>query len=138
MSKKTDNLEIVKKTRPKRVPLRKQKILDAKPRPGYVRRWVNDEFGRIAAFKAAGWTPVVGDEDASERRAQDESKFGTAVIRVVNRGSTARANIAVLMEIPEELYEADQIAKQEELDRTEKALDPHGVGIYGKLTKTYS
>lgn len=110
--------------RPTRTPLHKRRMLEAKARPGFRRRWVNEELGAIDAYKDAGWMPVVGDEDISDRRAQTESTVGSVVRRVVNKGPNASAKTAILMEIPEDLYAEDQAAKQREVDKIEASYDP--------------
>ena len=113
-----------KAKRPERVPLHRRKVLAAKERPGYVRRFVNEEAGRVQDFLAAGWTPVSGSEDESDARVQKGSILGSVVRRVVNKDKDARYNTAVLMEIPEELYNEDQVAKRNAIQQNMDALDP--------------
>lgn len=130
------------KGRPKRTPLHKKRLLDAKQRPGYVRRWVNEEVGAIDMYLDAGWQPVVGDEDASDKRAQTESKLGSVVRRVVNRDPNASAKTAILMEIPEDIYNEVQAMKQDDIAEKEASYDPrqrnqHGAD-YGEMKKSYS
>lgn len=127
--------------RPKRTPLHEgqRRLLEAKPRPGFKRRFVTESIGRVEAFLAAGWTIVEGDEDISVRRAQTEGKLGSSVRRVVNRGSTATAQTGILMEIPEELYNADFEAKMRLQDERDKQIDPvllqrENPGLYGSIT----
>lgn len=119
----------------KRIPLGQRNILTAPKRPGFVRRFVNDEDDRIQRFKDAGWSAVeetdftVGDE-----------KIG----RASSMGSTANPQIgggqrAVLMEVPEEIYEEDRAASQAEITAVENQIkrsanqtDQHG--LTGKVT----
>lgn len=128
------------KNRPKRTPLHKRRLLEAKDRPGFVRRWVNEEIGAIEAYMEAGWKPVVGDEDNSDKRAQKESKMGSMVRRVVNRDPSASAKTAVLMEIPEDIYAEVQAEKQQIIDEREIALDPRKAkqrgSDYGSMSKS--
>ena len=132
------------KGRPERKPLHRRKLLDAKPRDGYVRRWVNEEIGAIEAYEEAGYSLVQGDEDASQMRAQTESQMGSSVIRrVVNKDPNASTKTAVLMEIPKEFYEEDQRAKQEQLDKDEaswnpKIMEKNDPTTYGRFDKKYS
>lgn len=124
-------------TRPKRVPIHKRKILDAPQREGYVRRFVNDELGRIQMFLEAGWTFVCSENTVREKRAQDASNLGSAERVVVNRDPHARSNTAVLMEIKEEWYNESQAYMQDQVDRTEASYDPAKMqGVYGEFKKT--
>lgn len=130
-------------SRPERVPLHKQKAFTANSRPGYTRRWVNDQMGRIDMFLQAGWTLVVGNtEETHEGLAQVESQLGSKVRRVVNKDPNADSRHAVLMEIPTEWYEKDRQEQQKLIDEKEAAFDAHGLhkstGMYGKLERKRS
>lgn len=134
--------ETRKPGRPKRTPLHKQKAVAAEHREGYVRRYVNESYGRIEAFRAAGWVPVVGAENnTSDKKAQTESQLASVVRKVVNRDPNASNHTAILMEIPVELYEKDQEDKQRENDRIEASYDPkqqkQGGADYGSMKRTY-
>lgn len=135
-------MNIKKNKRPERKPIYKNKILEAKPRKGFVRRFVNEEPGRVAMFLEAGWTLVVGDEDASDSKVQDAAQQSSLVRRVVNRGADARSQTAVLMEIPEDLYNEDQAAKQKKVDKIEDSYDPNKTkqsgADYGNMTRKYT
>lgn len=112
-------------THPKRVPIHQQKSLSAKTRTGFVRRIVNEELGRVESFKMAGWTVVEGrNENDSDIRAQNGTQLGTEVRYVVNRDHQARCSTAVLMEIPEELYNEDYLEQQKDIAANEAGLDP--------------
>lgn len=130
------------KNRPKRTPLHRRRLLEAKKRPGYNRRWINEEIGAVEAYKEASWMPVEGEEDASDNRAQKESQLGSVVRRVVNRDPNASAKTAILMEIPEDLYNEDQAEKQKQVDKIEASYDPEkfkvGSADYGSMKKSYS
>ena len=132
------------KNRPQRKPLHRRKALEAKPREGYVRRWVNEEIGAIEAYKEAGYSLVLDKEaDSSDERAQEASKMGSVVRRVVNKDPNASTKTAVLMEIPKEFYDEDQKAKSEALDEKEIAWNPEEMKkrnpeLYGKVHKKYS
>lgn len=113
----------VPKNRPERKPLARRNRLAAAVKPGYVRRWVNEEHGAVERYLAAGWALVSGaDEDTSDKRAGDASQTGTVTRTVVNKKPGSTAKTAVLMEIPEEWYYEDFKAKQAELDKVDDIL----------------
>lgn len=103
--------------RPNRVPLHRQNIIKAGTRAGYVRRLVNDVDDRIERFKLAGWSPVEG-ESIGDPHAADPSSIGSASVKSVGGGTKA-----VLMEIPEEYYHADQKDKMKRVDTLEEAME---------------
>lgn|SRR3990167_3141180 len=110
-----------KTERPKRIPVGSRKILVADERPGYHRRWVNDDGERILQFKDAGYAHVTNsDADISDARTQDPSKIGSSVVRK----SVGDNKWAYLMEIPLEFYNEDQEAKQKYVDEKEETYDP--------------
>ena len=128
------------KSRPERVPLHKQRLFEGQTRPGYVRRFVNDSPGRIDSFILAGWTIVSGDSAVThDGLSHVESQLGSGIHRVVNKGINAESRVAYLMEIPEELYNEDQMAKQLKIDKTEEAFDQEGIlraaQMYGRVTR---
>lgn len=103
--------------RPARVPLHRQNIITAGTRPGYVRRLVNDVDDRIDRFKLAGWTPVEG-EQIGDPHSADPSSLTSASVKSVGAGMKA-----VLMEIPEDVYNEDQRDKQKKVDALEEAME---------------
>lgn len=103
--------------REERIPLHRQNIIQADTRPGYVRRLVNDQDDRIERFQRAGWTPVEG-EQVGDSHAGDPSSVGSATTKSVGGGMKA-----ILMEIPKELYDADQADKQTKVNELEAAMD---------------
>jgi hypothetical protein len=133
------------KNRPERKPLHIRRVLDAKTRPGFVRRWVNEEIGAVEAYEDAGYTCVLEEgADTSDKGAQDSSnKGGSVTRRVINKDPNASTKTAVLMEIPEEFYREDQAAKQREIDELEMSFNPKEImkrnpDLYGEQTKKYS
>ncbi len=113
------------RNRPARVPLHTRRALDALAHPGFVRRFVNEDYGRVDAFIEAGWALVTNDKnESSEVRLQDGTAVGSVVRKVVNKGANANAKTAVLMEIPEEFFQEDARAKQAKVDEIEAAYDP--------------
>jgi hypothetical protein len=103
--------------RPERVPLHRQNIMHADTRTGYVRRMVNDTDDRIERFKKAGWTTVEGGKVGDEH-AGDPSSIGSITEKSVGAGMKA-----ILMEIPEEYYKADQSDKMKKVDQLEEAME---------------
>lgn len=121
--------------RRRRVPLGvpRQK-LNAPQRPGYVRRWVNDDPGRLDAAQEGGYEYVTG-ESRSEGGATDG--MGAKISRVVGTRDGGAPITAYLMEIKKEWYDEDQEAKQGKIDDSEAALrrgqDQHGKpGVDGR------
>lgn len=103
--------------RPARVPLHRQSIISAGTRPGYVRRMVNDVDDRIERFKLAGWSPVEG-EQVGDAHAGDPSSITSATVKSVGGGTKA-----ILMEIPQDVYNEDQQDKQKRVNALEEAME---------------
>lgn len=122
-------------SRRKRVPLGVPRLkMNAPQRPGYVRRWVNDNPGRLDAAQQGGYEFVVG-ESASEGGATDG--MGAKISRIVGTRDGGAPITAYLMETKQEWYEEDQKSKQAIVDETEAALkrgqDSHGQpGVDGR------
>ena len=118
--------------RPKRIPLGTRNVLTAEKKPGYVRRFVNDEGDRVAQFEAAGYEVVREKMDVGDPKAGQSSQLGNVVRPPVGAGTSA-----VLMEIKEEYYEEDQKAKQDRIDAGEKDmranLNSGREGTYGNV-----
>ncbi len=112
-------------TKTKRVPLSKQNAYNIQERPGYRRRGVNDDPMRIQAFLDAGWT-IVHDKNQidDDNPLQSSSQMGSVVRKVANRSPDAPIKYQILMEIPEELYQEDQLLKAEQADALEQQYDP--------------
>lgn len=103
--------------REERVPLHRQNIIQADTRPGYVRRLVNDIDDRIERFQKAGWRPVEG-EQVGDPHAGDPSSVSSMTVKSVGAGMKA-----VLMEIPQDLYDQDQADKQGRVNELEAAME---------------
>lgn len=110
--------------RSERVPfgIKRSKMAVKDQDPNYVYRWVNDTSGRIDDAQRGGYEFVrsakVGEKDASNRN-QD---LGTRVSRIVGRSDTGTPVTAYLMRIKKEWYQADQKAKQKELDEFDATI----------------
>lgn len=116
------------KNRPKRVPMQRGTVMqvgDNHKEEGYVYRWIDEKKpGRVEQALAAGWEPVRGNENASDKKVQDASQLGSVVRIVANRDPHAVSPTQILVRKPKEWYEEDVAAKQKDLDRVEEALDP--------------
>ena len=119
--------------RPERVPLVSRNILTAPQRHGYVRRFVNNEPGRINGFKAAGYEIVQGDAQIGDPKIGKGLLPGSAVAMPVGGGQNA-----VLMEIKQEYYDEDQKVKQDKITREEndmrQELNSGKNGFQGSVT----
>ena len=105
-----------------RVPMHMRNVMATEQRAGYVRRFFNDVEYRIAAALDAGWEFVhkdghetIGDASGT----QEGGDIGSKVSRPVGGGI-----VAFLMEIPEELFAEDQLAKQRLVNATEADMLP--------------
>lgn len=109
----------ITKGRPKRVPLHEQRrdILTAPKREGFVRRIVNDVGNRVEKFQKAGWQVVEDPNIFMGEGVNQNQTLGTGARKGVGTGVTA-----VLMEIPEEIYNEDQIAKRQSINAKEREL----------------
>lgn len=110
----------------KRIKLGARNILTAPKRAGFVRRFVNDTGDRIQAFKDAGW--VVAD-DVNQ---VGDAKLGRAALT----GSMANPSVgggqrAILMDLPEELYEADRAESQAKVTQVEREMKRNSTGADG-------
>lgn len=138
MSKPEQTITRERPSRAGRKPIGTGDVLTAEARPGFVRRFVNDADGRVERFKARDWTVVPASADTSDTsRAGAASSLGDSVLNKPVGGGRH----AVLMEIPENWYQADQKDKQTEIDETERAMFPRipdgqtaGDGQYGSVT----
>lgn len=106
-------------------------ILTAPKREGYQRRFVNDVGDRVEQFLANGWN-VVTDEtiQVGDERVGKSQPIGSPITKDVGVGVTA-----VLMEIPQELYDARQKRKSEIIAEKERkmALQNRAEGAYGNV-----
>lgn len=102
--------------RKERVPLSAMKMkLDAPAREGFVRRWVNDDAGRIQDFERAGYACVEDQEIHTDGE-------GSRVARRVGVQDNGDPLYAFLMEQKQDWYNEDQATKQAELDKVDAAI----------------
>lgn len=110
------------KAEEERIPLHEQRdIMSAPDKDGFVRRWVNekDRYGsRIERFVRAGWRPVTDNLPiGAEAVVEHNDSLGDII-----RKNVGGEQHAILMEIPQEYYDADQAHKAEKDDAKEQAI----------------
>lgn len=118
----------------KRVPLGTRNVLTAPKKPGFVRRFVNDNGDRIQAFGDAGWNVADDVSKVGDDKVGKASPMGSQANPHVGGGQRA-----ILMEIPEELYQADRAESQAKIAQVENELRRNtqadgGKESYGKVT----
>lgn len=118
----------------KRIPLGTRNILTAPKKAGFVRRFVNDKGDRIENFKDAGWKPVDGDVQVGDPKIGRATSMGSLTNPHVGGGQRA-----ILMEIPEEIYNEDRAASQAEITKVENEIKrnskgPGQDGLEGKIS----
>lgn len=120
---KTERAAHAVKERKERVPLGVPRSkLTVPNRPGYKRRWINEDGkGRLQHALEGGYTHVT---DPNLRIGEDGSqdKPDSRVSRIVGRGEGSKPLRAYLMEIPSEQYKEDQASKQAALDEVDRAI----------------
>lgn len=103
--------------------------LQAPERPGYVRRWVNNEPGRIEAMHELGY-------DFAEAAIKTDGQ-GTRVTRHVGKDGEGKAMQAFLMECREDDYAMGVAEKEEGLKPFEEAIK-RGADTTGRVADAYS
>lgn len=107
-----------------RIPLgAAQPKLGASQRPGYVRRWINDDRQRLQLAQSAGYEFVLSDPNAKS------SDDGNKISQIVGSKDGGGGLRAYLMEIREEWYREDQAVKTQKIKATENMIKR------GELTK---
>lgn len=101
----------------KRVKLGSRNILTAPKKNGFVRRFVNDTGDRIQMFKDAGWNTVEDVNQVGDPKLGRPTSIGSGANPHVGSGQRA-----VLMEIPEEIYEADRAESQAAITKVENEM----------------
>jgi len=121
--------------RPVRVPLGTRNVLTAPKRAGYMRRFVNDEPGRIKQYEEAGYVIVKEDIPVGDPKIGKELQPGSPVNVPVGAGTNA-----VLMEIKEDWHNEDQKTKQDKILMSEndmkRKLNTRTEGVYGGVQIT--
>lgn len=91
-------------------------------RPGFVRRWVNDVPGRLAAFQEAGYE-FVTEDGAADKNSDIGGSRQSINVGTNKDGSPMRA---YLMEQREDYYREDQADKQATVDEIDAAMRRRG------------
>lgn len=95
----------------KRIPLGQHVArLNYPARPGYARRWISDQPGRVERALGSGWSHV------------KDLKSKQPVRMVVDSSLGQNGRQGFLMEIPEALYLEDQKLKQDSLDEVDNEI----------------
>ncbi|MBW1845538.1 MAG: hypothetical protein JRI94_00030 [Deltaproteobacteria bacterium] len=124
--------------RKERIPVGQRNRLTAPRRPGYKRRFVNVQPGRVQMFEDAGYQMVTDqtyDPDnpgviKAGSQPRGTTPLGSAVVEEVGGGQQA-----VLMEIREDWFNEDQARKARRLDEMEAQIKrrPKKNGHYGSV-----
>lgn len=127
--------------RPVRKRLSRKGKLYSEARPGFTQRWANDRMGNIEELMELGYKPRVKEKDGSvldkekEGTLQGGGTFSNAITKRVGVDDGGREIIAVLMEIPTDLYEEMQAEKQLDVDAMEGHLKPEQTSdTYGSMS----
>lgn len=121
----------------KRIPLGSRNVLMAPKKAGFVRRFVNDTGDRIQAFKDAGWNTVDDGSTSGDVKIGRPTSVGSLTNPHVGSGQRA-----ILMEIPEEIYEEDRAKSQAKITEVENQIrrkeskNEDKQGLYGGVTIT--
>ena len=131
--KKESNSKAMQPQSRKRIPLGTRNILTAPKKNGFVRRFVNDKGDRIAMFKDAGWECVSDAGEAGDAKLGRATSMGSGTNPHVGAGQRA-----ILMEIPEEIYNQDIAASQAEISKVENQIKRNSTaedrnGLSGKI-----
>lgn len=103
--------------------------LSAPQRPGYKRRFFNDDGNRIAEAEELGYVPV------SDTKAKSPG-LGSSDTRLVGTKATGEPLRSVLMETPDELY-AEGVAEKEAANRQIDEAITAGRDSTGRLENQY-
>ncbi len=117
-----------KKAHKERVPMHIRQPIQAAPREGYRRRVVKNDLMRVERLKMAGYTVVEDGTAIGDHKEGQAASPGSASAKIVNPSS---GGWGVLMEIPEDMYQADLKAKHDKIDRDEEALITAGAEEVG-------
>ncbi len=105
------------RNRPKRTPVGRRNVLRAEARPGFVRRFVNNNPERVQQLIDAGYVVVKDGSAIDDPNVGTATSMGSQSSKPVGGGKKA-----ILMEIKEEWYREDQQAKQQYVAEKEQGL----------------
>lgn len=122
-------------SRKRRTPLGRKQLLNVVGKdPAFEYRFVNDDEGKIARFKEAGWELELKESvSVGDKRVENATPTGSAVEISVGQGKKA-----FLMKIPKEWYAEDQAEKQQQVDESEASTKRQALdgSDYGKVSIT--
>lgn len=107
--------------------------LDAPQRPGYVRRWVDDNPVRINEMRDLGYDFV---QEQAATGAKRTDGLGSRISRMAGKRDDGSPHHLVLMETPAEEYALGTQEKEERLKPFEDALRA-GADTTGRLQDAY-
>jgi len=98
--------------------------------PGMVGRWVDNTPERVDQLLDRGYEVVREKVQVGDMSADNGSQMGSAITKRTGGGKES-----ILMQIPEEWYNADQLEKQKIVDEREKATisGEKASNYYGKV-----
>jgi hypothetical protein len=99
--------------------------------PNFVYRVVNDRDDRVEILKEIGYEVCMRDElKIGDKRVDLGAPIGSAATLALGGGDKG-----VIMKIPKEWYDADQLAKHDAVSRSEQTMkeDARKDGNYGKI-----
>lgn len=104
--------EVAENIRKMQKSLVQKSALGAYKRPGFIRRWVTDVGDAINEYVQKGYAPVRSkDAVVQDGRIQHGTQLGILAKKIVNPRHSSLGTYGILMEIPEEIYKENQIAK---------------------------
>jgi hypothetical protein len=110
---------------------RRNKLTIAGKDPAFEYRIVNDMDNRVVDLQERGYEVVTHEASVGDKRVGIPKKEGSPVEISVGGGKKA-----YLMRIKKEWYDEDQVAKLQDIEETEKALQATSNGEYGKVDIT--
>jgi len=128
-----DNVNEAASARPVRRPVgTSAKLVVHGKDPNFEYRFVNDQPGRVAMFKQAGWQLCTnGEVDTGTFRAEEASELGSLAYSIVDGGTGMKAYV---MKIHKDEYEEIQKYLERENTASEETLRPNTAdGEYGSV-----
>lgn len=107
--------------------------LDAPPRPGYVRRWVDDSPTRIMEMQELGYEFVHEQAGTGAKRTDGQ---GSRISRMGGKREDGSPHHLVLMETPADEYTVGVQEREQQLKPFEDALRA-GADTTGRLQDPY-
>lgn len=96
--------------------------LTVEQRPGFVRRWVNDDAGRLTMFENNDYNFVTDPAKVGDGVQDGNSDLGSRISTIVGKKEDGTPQRAYLMEIREDWYQEDQAKKAEKIAADERGM----------------